>query len=68
MPPWEEDNVQLVDDVGIGHVEVVLQSRYADETTKLRAPLGLSELRVGVFRRTFCSTYCCPASTALFPN
>lgn len=45
VPPGEEHNVQLVDDVRVGDVEVVLQRGYADVAAKLCGLLAGSALR-----------------------
>jgi hypothetical protein len=35
MPPWEENDAQFGDDVGVGNVEVVFECRDGNETTEL---------------------------------
>lgn len=35
MSPWEEDKQEFTKDVGIGHVEVVLQGGDVDELVEL---------------------------------
>lgn len=36
MPPGEEDEEELIDDIEVGDVEVVLERGYVDVTTNLR--------------------------------
>jgi hypothetical protein len=43
MPPWEENNEELVDDVEIGDVEVVFERRHIDVAAKLRGARRVSK-------------------------
>lgn len=82
MPPGEEDNEELVDDVEIGDVEVVFERRHIDVAANLRSAKRVSKeaehkesqletSRHGILKRksrTFCSTYSWPCLKAVCPN
>lgn len=39
MPPREEQETELLDHIGVGHIEVMLQHGDGDESTELRSGL-----------------------------
>ena len=73
MSPREEDENQLIEDVGIGNVKVMFQRGDRDVAIKLSRQL-VYLLHFPVFLLsfvwglTFCSIYSCPAAIAVFPT
>lgn len=74
MPPGKKDEQEFAQDVGGRNVEVVFQGADGDVAVDLQYNRFSTLLRAGPrgaamdCMLTFCSTYSCPAMTALLPT
>lgn len=74
MPPGEEDDEELVDDVRVGYVEVMFERGDVDEAADLQQHVSNGNENSHITGneipgvQTFCSTYSCPCLKAVWPN
>lgn len=69
MSPWEKDQKDFIQDVGVGDVEVVFERGDGDVAIELQGGYinnVATKSRMAVL--TFCSMYSCPAAIAVLPT